>query len=80
VLSAVKVAQRYGAGTQRIKTNMKYLLLIISLSGLSACYQDSDVVFHQAGVYKGQVDLHNVTAADHEALLAARFNQVQTDR
>lgn len=76
----VKAVQRYGAGTLRIKISMKYLILIITLFVLSACYQETDVVFHQAGVYKGKVDLHNPTAADQETILAVRFNQVQTDR
>jgi hypothetical protein len=59
---------------------MKYLLLIITLFGLSACYEDTDVTLHQAGVYKGKVDVHTQTREERQAILHKRFSQVQTDR
>ncbi len=47
---------------------------------LTACYEDTDVTIHEAGVYKGKVDKHNQTSEEREAILAKRFKQVQTDR
>lgn len=48
--------------------------------GLTACYEDTDVTLHQAGVYKGKTDTHSQTAEQRAAILAKRFSQVQTDR
>lgn len=59
---------------------MKYCLLFTILFGLTACYEDTDVIMHQPGVYKGKVDLHTQTAEQRQAILAKRFGQVQTDR
>lgn len=76
----MKASQIRGAGIQLIKINMKYCLLLILLFGLTACYEDPDVVLHQPGVYKGKVDLHTQTSEQRQAILAKRFGQVQTDR
>ncbi|MDH5358532.1 MAG: hypothetical protein OEY48_04385 [Gammaproteobacteria bacterium] len=59
---------------------MKSLFLIVSLFGLTSCYEDTSVTLHQAGVYKGKIDSHSQTAEQREAILAKRFNLVQTDR
>jgi hypothetical protein len=48
--------------------------------GLSACYEDTDVTMHEAGVYKGKADSHALSAEEREAILKTRFLQVQTDR
>lgn len=50
------------------------------LFGLSACYEDTDVTLHQAGVYKGKVDVHTQTKEERQAILKKRLSQVQTDR
>lgn len=52
----------------------------MTLFSLTACYEDTDVILHQPGVYKGKVDRHTQTAEQRQALLAKRFGQVQTDR
>ncbi|NQY26085.1 MAG: hypothetical protein HRT92_02780 [Piscirickettsiaceae bacterium] len=59
---------------------MKYVMIIIAALSLTACYEDADVTLHQAGVYKGKVDIHSQTAEQRAAILAKRFGQVQTDR
>lgn len=59
---------------------MKYCLLIIALVTLSACYEDTDVTFHEPGVYKGKPDSHVKSYEAREDILAKRFQQVQTDR
>jgi len=59
---------------------MKYLFIVLLTLSLSACYEDSDVTLHQAGVYKGKLDTHSQTAEQRGAILAKRFGQVQTDR
>lgn len=76
----MKAKQILGAGLQLIKINMKVCLLFITLFALTACYEDTDVILHQPGVYKGKVDRHTQTAEQRQALLAKRFGQVQTDR
>lgn len=76
----MKVKRILGAGIQLTKINMKYCLLLIILFGLTACYEDIDVTMHQAGIYKGKVDLHTQTSEQRTAILAKRFGQVQTDR
>jgi hypothetical protein len=48
--------------------------------GLTACYEDTDVTMHEAGVYKGKADSHALSAEEREAILKTRFLQVQTDR
>jgi major membrane immunogen (membrane-anchored lipoprotein) len=47
---------------------------------LVACYEDTDVTFHEAGVYKGKQDRHDKSAEQREQLLKQRFLAVQTDR
>jgi len=59
---------------------MKYLFIVSLMLSVTACYEDSDVTLHQAGVYKGKLDTHSQTAEQREAILAKRFGQVQTDR
>lgn len=59
---------------------MKYCLLIIALFSLAGCYEDTDVTLHQAGVYKGKIDIHTQTKEERQAILKKRFSQVQTDR
>jgi len=59
---------------------MKIILIALTLLSLTACYEDTDVTIHEAGVYKGKVDKHNQTSEEREAILAKRFKQVQTDR
>jgi len=59
---------------------MKIILVVLSLLSLSACYEDTDVVFHEPGVYKGKVDIHTQTDEERATILAKRFQQVQTDR
>ena len=76
----MKAKQIPGAGIQLIKINMKYCLLIITLLGLTACYEDTDVTLHQPGVYKGKVDTHTQTKEERQAILQKRLSQVQTDR
>ncbi len=76
----MKASQILGAGIQLIKIDMKYCLLFITLFGLTACYEDPDVILHQPGVYKGKVDIHTQTSEQRQVILAKRFSQVQTDR
>jgi len=60
---------------------MKYLFLSILMLSVTACsYEDSDITLHQAGIYKGKIDTHSQTAEQRAAILAKRFEQVQTDR
>lgn len=59
---------------------MKPLLIAIAVLGLSACYEDTDVTLNEPGVYKGGQDEHDLSAEERAAVLAKRFNQVQTDR
>ncbi len=59
---------------------MKQTLIIIAMLGLSACYEDTDVTLHEAGVYKGSPDQHAESAEARAEKLKQRFNQVQTDR
>ena len=59
---------------------MKRLLILLPLLGLTACYEDTDVTLHEPGVYKGGIDEHSLSAEERAAVLAKRFNQVQTDR
>ena len=59
---------------------MRVLLLSLCMIGLTACYEDADITLHQAGEYKGKLDMHSQTAEQREAILAKRFGQVQTDR
>jgi len=59
---------------------MKKLLLLSVVLALTACYEDTDVTMHEAGVYKGHTDKHALSAEEREVILKTRFNQVQTDR
>ena len=47
---------------------------------MTACYEDTDVTFYEAGEYKGKFDPHSQTKEERSAILAKRFGQVQTDR
>ena len=60
--------------------NMKYCLLSLTLFGLTACYESTDIPLHQAGIYKGKVDIHTQTKEQREVILQKRLSQVQTDR
>jgi hypothetical protein len=59
---------------------MKQTLILLAVLGLTACYEDTDVTLHEAGVYKGSPDVHAETAEARAETLKQRFNQVQTDR
>lgn len=59
---------------------MKRFLIVIAMLGLTACYEDTDVTLHEAGVYKGKLDEHALSAEARADVLKQRFNQVQTDR
>ena len=59
---------------------MKRFLIVIAMLGLTACYEDTDVTLHEAGVYKGKSDEHALSAEARADVLKQRFNQVQTDR
>ncbi|MBL4638025.1 MAG: hypothetical protein JKY76_01555 [Proteobacteria bacterium] len=59
---------------------MKFSTILVALLFLAGCYEDTDVTLHEAGVYKGSVDQHALTAQEREAVLKKRFKQVQTDR
>ncbi|MDT8310777.1 MAG: hypothetical protein RQ732_04960 [Methylophaga sp.] len=59
---------------------MKLFSLILAACLLSACYEDTDVTLHEAGVYKGSEDKHAMSAEKRADVLKQRFNQVQTDR
>lgn len=59
---------------------MKALIIISFSVLLVACYEDTDVTIHEAGVYKGKPDLHDMSAQQREEQLKARFLAVQTDR
>ena len=59
---------------------MKRLSLIFAVLLLSACYEDTDVTMHEAGVYKGSEDKHAMAAEERADVLKQRFTQVQTDR
>lgn len=59
---------------------MKYLVPLMAVFALSACYEDTDVTFHEPGVYKGKPDSHVKSYEARADILARRFQQVQTDR
>lgn len=59
---------------------MSRVFILIMFLGLTACYEDTDVTLHEAGVYKGKPDTHALSAEEREAILKTRFLQVQTDR
>jgi hypothetical protein len=59
---------------------MKWLLSLVMLFSLAACYEDTDVTLHEAGVYKGKEDTHSLSAEARAEILHKRFTQVQTDR
>lgn len=65
--------------------NIKAVILtatMVSLTGLSACYESADVTVHEPGVYKGRKDplLEKQRDAAQQESLRQRFNMVQTDR
>jgi hypothetical protein len=47
---------------------------------LVACYEDTDVTLHEAGVYKGKSDQHDESTEQRQQELKQRFLAVQTDR
>jgi hypothetical protein len=47
---------------------------------LVACYEDTDVTLHEAGVYKGKSDQHDKSTEQRQQELKQRFLAVQTDR
>jgi len=59
---------------------MRLLVLILGAFLLTACYEDTDVTMHKAGVYKGKEDSHALSAEERADVLKQRFNSVQTDR
>ncbi|WP_439504071.1 hypothetical protein [Methylophaga sp.] len=59
---------------------MRLLVLMLGALLLTACYEDTDVTMHQAGVYKGSEDNHALSAEERAEILKQRFNSVQTDR
>ncbi|HET8807989.1 MAG TPA: hypothetical protein VFM76_06395 [Methylophaga sp.] len=59
---------------------MKLLTLLFAVLLLSACYEDTDVTFHEAGIYKGSEDKHAISAEERADVLEQRFKRVQTDR
>ena len=59
---------------------MRLLVLMLGALLLTACYEDTDVTMHQAGVYKGSEDNHALSAEERAEILTQRFNSVQTDR
>ena len=59
---------------------MRLLVLMLGALLLTACYEDTDVTMHQAGVYKGSEDNHALSVEERAEILKQRFNSVQTDR
>ena len=59
---------------------MKFFTIIFVMLFLTACYEDTDVTLHEAGIYKGKIDQHDLTAQERESVLKKRFLHVQTDR
>ena len=59
---------------------MRLLVLMLGAFLLTACYEDTDVTMHKAGVYKGSEDNHALSADERAEILKQRFNSVQTDR
>lgn len=59
---------------------MRLTLLLLSAFLLTACYEDTDVTMHKAGVYKGKEDSHALSSEERAEVLKLRFNSVQTDR
>jgi hypothetical protein len=59
---------------------MKLLIIGLLSLFLVACYEDTEVTLHEAGVYKGKQDSHDKSAEQREQQLKQRFLAVQTDR
>jgi len=59
---------------------MKVLFIILTSLFLAGCYEDTEVVLHEPGQYKGKPDQHSLSADAREELLKQRFLAVQTDR
>lgn len=59
---------------------MRLLVLMLGALLQTACYEDTDVTMHKAGVYKGSEDNHALSAEERAEILKQRFNSVQTDR
>lgn len=74
-----------GDGIQPIRINRmrgkkRLLFLMIIVLQLNACYEDPQVVLHEAHVYKGKPDPHKQNARVQPEILRKRFEQVQLDR
>jgi hypothetical protein len=59
---------------------MKLLFIGLLSLLLVACYEETEVTLHEAGVYKGKQDCHDESAEQREQQLKQRFLAVQTDR
>lgn len=57
-------------------------VIVVNLTGLTACYESADVTVHKPGVYKGERDplLEKQRSPAQQEVLRQRFNLVQTDR
>jgi hypothetical protein len=64
----------------RVKSMMAMVMMTGAL--LAGCYESPNVVLHKPGVYKGAKDplVEKQAMPEQQKQLAARFNQVQTDR
>ncbi len=65
-----------------VKTGWLLAAMAIGTTGLTACYESSDVTLYKPGVYKGPKDplVEKQRSKEQQEALVARFNQVQTDR
>ncbi|MDO8828456.1 hypothetical protein [Methylophaga sp.] len=59
---------------------MRLIVFLLGAFLLTACYEDTDVTMHKAGVYKGKEDSHALSAEERAEVLKLRFKSVQTDR
>jgi major membrane immunogen (membrane-anchored lipoprotein) len=59
---------------------MKYLTMMSVMLLLVGCYESTDVTLHEAGIYKGKNDRHDLSSDERAIVLEKRFKQVQTDR
>lgn len=65
-----------------MRANWLMAVTMVLGSMLAGCYESPDVVLHKPGVYKGAKDplVEKQAMPEQQKQLAARFNQVQTDR
>ena len=57
------------------------LAMVVFAVTVAGCYQDSEVIVHEPGVYKGCSDpLLTQSAQDRASTLSDRFAQVQINR